>query len=364
MDGKTSAFGWKNESGLNLATLSWDYDKILTSADVKIGESSAVKNIVVTGKTTTQELTVSGSIESSFSSDVKIDGKVTMNAGDLKVITGHTTLHTLTTNSTAVMNGDLTVTGTDTQIHANSLLVNNSTTLSGNLTVALDATVQRDLTVSGRLTVEGTTTTVNSENLDIKDRIVSFNVSENATNGYTMETASNVGVGNRHGGIHLYGPQGKGNVEMSYVVHTDPSKESEVQLLRFANAGIADNTYKPENTLATGFCNFIAKDIFATSVSCSSDISLKEDIVYGLDVERQKLHDLQPCSFKWIQDTSGTKDKSVQYGFIAQEVQQVFPDLVGVRSDNTLTIQYIGIIGMLVAEVKALRTEVDALKNK
>ena len=52
------------------------------------------------------------------------------------------------------------------------------------------------------------------------------------------------------------------------------------------------------------------------------------------------------------------------YGLIAQEVQELYPDLVYENGDGYLSIDYIGIIPLLIASVKELRAEVDELTGK
>lgn len=50
-------------------------------------------------------------------------------------------------------------------------------------------------------------------------------------------------------------------------------------------------------------------------------------------------------------------------GFIAQEVQNVIPELV-LSSDDKLSVNYIGIIPILTKAVQELKAEVDALKRE
>lgn len=55
-----------------------------------------------------------------------------------------------------------------------------------------------------------------------------------------------------------------------------------------------------------------------------SDLVLKQDVT-SLKNVLHKVTALRPVTWRW---KSSHEDKSVQYGFIAQEVEELFPDIV------------------------------------
>jgi hypothetical protein len=55
------------------------------------------------------------------------------------------------------------------------------------------------------------------------------------------------------------------------------------------------------------------------------------------------------------------EDDRVSYGVIAQELQQVLPELVS--AGDIKTVNYNGIIGVLIEAVKELKAEIEDLKN-
>jgi hypothetical protein len=73
---------------------------------------------------------------------------------------------------------------------------------------------------------------------------------------------------------------------------------------------------------------------------------------------------LDPVSFTWI-DTA--QDQTPRMGFIAQEVQKIFPELVSTTSattrtpDGTLGLNYIGLIAPMVESIKELGTRMQEL---
>lgn len=92
----------------------------------------------------------------------------------------------------------------------------------------------------------------------------------------------------------------------------------------------------------------------------SSDRRLKKDIV-GLRDSAQKLAQLNGVQYFW---RDSHKDKSLQTGLIAQEVQGIFPELVNEGEDGYLSVNYIGLIPHLIEAYKDLLAENEALKNK
>ena len=92
----------------------------------------------------------------------------------------------------------------------------------------------------------------------------------------------------------------------------------------------------------------------------SSDRRKKENIV---DSENQldKINQLKVRDYNKINDSS----KKKHIGFIAQELQEVFPHLVIEAEDDAKTLQIykIGIVPLLVKAVQELSAKVEALES-
>ena len=101
--------------------------------------------------------------------------------------------------------------------------------------------------------------------------------------------------------------------------------------------------------------DFTAGTITATDFNSTSDARLKENIVglNGIDL----LSMVNPIQFNW--KDSGRKS----YGVIAQELEQILPELVGEREDGMKSVHYIPLIAMLVDAVKTLDARVKELEN-
>jgi hypothetical protein len=102
----------------------------------------------------------------------------------------------------------------------------------------------------------------------------------------------------------------------------------------------------------------------------SSDSRLKENIV-NIDGALEKVSMLKGVTFDWCEDyikERGGEDgyfiKKHDTGLIAQDVQEVLPEIVRKKKDGYLGVQYDKMVGLLVEAIKELRTEINELKSK
>jgi len=102
----------------------------------------------------------------------------------------------------------------------------------------------------------------------------------------------------------------------------------------------------------------------------SSDSRLKENIV-NINGALEKVSMLKGVTFDWCEDyikERGGEDgyfiKKHDTGLIAQDVQQVLPEIVRKKKDGYLGVQYDKMVGLLVEAIKELRTEINELKSK
>ncbi len=87
------------------------------------------------------------------------------------------------------------------------------------------------------------------------------------------------------------------------------------------------------NSQATGSGQINANGASAAAFGSFSDSRLKENIV-DLPSQLDSIMALRPVEFDYIESEGGGH----QIGFIAQEVQTVYPDLIGERADGMLTL--------------------------
>ena len=90
-------------------------------------------------------------------------------------------------------------------------------------------------------------------------------------------------------------------------------------------------------------------------INSTSDIKLKENIK-TVENSLNTLTQLRGVSFDWKETGKGS------YGVIAQELEEILPDLV--KNGEVKSVNYNGLIGVLIEAVKELSEEVKELKKK
>jgi hypothetical protein len=99
----------------------------------------------------------------------------------------------------------------------------------------------------------------------------------------------------------------------------------------------------------------VAGNVTAVDFNSTSDFSLKENIT-TVDNALQKIESIRGVKFSW------KETKSYSYGVIAQEVEDIAPELV--HGTNTKTVNYNGIIGILIEAVKEQQKQINTLKEE
>jgi hypothetical protein len=93
------------------------------------------------------------------------------------------------------------------------------------------------------------------------------------------------------------------------------------------------------------------------SINNPSDITLKDNIE---QINIDDFNKLNPVSFTFKDDEQNKK----HYGFIAQELETVYPDLVTDSELGFKTVNYIEMIPILLSQMKNMQIEIDKLKDE
>jgi len=94
----------------------------------------------------------------------------------------------------------------------------------------------------------------------------------------------------------------------------------------------------------------------------SSDIRLKNNIK-PIEFPLEKISKINGCEFEWnaeLQTIYSGKD----YGVIAQEIEEVFPELVQTRENGYKAVKYDKLVSVLIEGIKELTKQVEYLKTK
>lgn len=97
-------------------------------------------------------------------------------------------------------------------------------------------------------------------------------------------------------------------------------------------------------------------------VELTSDSRLKTN-VNTIGTALDNVLKLRGVTFYWDKTKIPSSSDNLQYGFIAQEVEKIFPDLVTTDSNGYKTMNYIGVIPVLTEAVKELKKENEELKS-
>jgi hypothetical protein len=97
------------------------------------------------------------------------------------------------------------------------------------------------------------------------------------------------------------------------------------------------------------------------ATNCTSDARLKQD-VQDLGSVLDKVVALRPVTFRW-NEISGHDQSKVHVGFIAQEVQTLFPDSVNTVYGDYLGIDYASLTVPVVEAIKEMNMKVDTLAS-
>ncbi len=129
---------------------------------------------------------------------------------------------------------------------------------------------------------------------------------------------------------------------------------------------LSDNVIPVITTASPQYQNvYIPGDlIVGGTITTPSDIYLKHNISLIDETKTDKIMNLKPSSFTFKNDATN----HVHYGFIAQEFEKDFPELIAIKPDkdmeNIKGINYLEIIPLLVSKIQTMQKEIDELKEK
>jgi hypothetical protein len=122
------------------------------------------------------------------------------------------------------------------------------------------------------------------------------------------------------------------------------------------------------------FAGFFEGDVEVTGMFSSSDKKLKTNIV-NIENSFENIMLLKPRKYEFIKSDKKVLPRGIQYGFVAQELEEVFPELIKeVRKPvfdkegkineyfEYKSVNYIQLIAILTASIQELSKEVEDLK--
>ena len=104
------------------------------------------------------------------------------------------------------------------------------------------------------------------------------------------------------------------------------------------------------------FTNAICDDLQAKNFTVVSDIRRKYDIEYN-NRSSEFLDNINQVTFKYNGDTKN------HIGFIAQEIEKYYPELIEKDDKGFLSVKYVEMIPLLLNYNKNLKSEIEKIKN-
>lgn len=127
--------------------------------------------------------------------------------------------------------------------------------------------------------------------------------------------------------------------------------------------------FKPNGVTVNGTVNnliipttrsdvLIQKDLIVEgSILNPSDIALKKNVN---EIVNSEILNLTPVEFIYKVDETSKK----HYGFIAQDLEKIFPELVSNNMMGYKTVNYIELLPIMLSKMKQMQDEIDSLKEK
>jgi hypothetical protein len=273
-----------------------------------------------------------------------------MNLGGNINCSGATSTLTTNTLSTTTGSGTLVVTG-GVGIGGNINVGGSTSKLTGNTpsisTGSGTLVVTGGVGISGDLNVGGATCKLSSNTPSI------------STGTGTLVVTGGVGIGEN---LFVNNQITAKNITANYITIEKDTTNNTNGILTLNSGRLLINNTNDTAVTVTGRGNFdslaVTKAVTAASFNATSDYRIKTSIT-DLDPTFTTDH-LRPVKYTNI------NDKKEYIGFIAHEIQQTYPYLVTGEKDGeeTQTMNYDGIIGILVNEIKMLKQRICILENK
>jgi len=210
-------------------------------------------------------------------------------------------------------------------------------------------------TPSSNIELNGSTITINaSDSLILTGNLVlppisyeNLTIRDYITAGGNINTSANINLP-KNNTINF------GDIQIYYSPDNQLKLNENIFLmLNSANVINASNIILIDETNQLDVLFDVRGNISCNSIYLTSDVNKKKNIRELSEVEMDNINKINSYNFDF-------KNNDVNsYGFLAHEVQSLYPSL-----SNGLTVNYIGFIPILLEKIKILENQISELKNK
>ncbi len=309
----------------------------LTTSSIQIGNST------VNSQVNSSLLTVT---TGNFRSSVNVGSNVSVSTSQLLI--GNSTVNTQINSSSIFVTSGVSV-GSNVDIITSGIIIGNSTV---NTVINSASLTTNTATLRVSLGV-GSNVSISTSQISVGNSTVNSQVSSNSlriggtliANGATGSAGQVLLSG---GAANVY--WGAPGIQIVNDTSTDATRFllfNETTSGSTPNAGVSSTklTFNPSSGILS-----------AVEFSATSDERLKSEIVTISDA-LEKVRSLRGVSYVFTE----TGKKNI--GVIAQEIEQVIPEVVNTNHDGFKSVNYGNIIGLLIESIKQLKQEIDELKN-
>jgi Chaperone of endosialidase len=202
---------------------------------------------------------------------------------------------------------------------------------------------------------------------------LTFYYSALGQNVLTMRGDGNVGIGNPDPSNIL---DVQGNTDFNKVhirIHETDADYTRVRMTNTTGGNFWDMAARPDVNNTSAFMNFYYQGLGANVLSLqgngnavlagtltqNSDMRLKQNI-RPINNALDKILSLHGYNYNWIDIN---KDNGLQSGVLAQEVREVLPELVKEDKNGVLSVNYSGIIPVLIEAIKEQQKRIMKLEE-
>jgi len=142
------------------------------------------------------------------------------------------------------------------------------------------------------------------------------------------------------------------------------------------SSNFGSGIYGSSLAIANRYAGFFNGNVFTTGMYLSSDKKLKEQVETEENT-LEKIMELNAVTYTYKENDQLNLSKELQHGFIAQEIEEVFPELVTTikkpifDKENNVegeyeykAVNYIGLISVLTSSIQELNEKVATLENE
>lgn len=177
----------------------------------------------------------------------------------------------------------------------------------------------------------------------------------NTSGSYNVAIGDNAGIGNQTGDSNLFLGSNSGASSNALNASIALGRGAVVTASNQMMIGSVTSPINDMVITGSGFTTCSVNTISGAGISCSSDERLKKNIT-DLDTNvLDTLTKLKTVTFNW---KSGN-DTADHIGFIAQDMQQYYPELVSTASNGYLQVNYAGITPVLVEAIREMNLKIN-----